>query len=472
MLARKIRSREISCRGALEAYVDRLDKVNPRINAVVATDLDSAAAQADEADRRLQRGDPIGPLHGVPMTVKESLDVAGMATTWGVNGFQDNKPSQDAGAVARLRAAGAIIFGKTNVPTRLADWQTYNPIYGTTVNPWDETRAPGGSSGGSAAALASGLTALELGSDLAGSLRNPAHYCGVYSHRPTYGVVPQRGHSLNGRRAPEEFSVIGPLARCADDLETSLQILAGPDPSSGETFVLRLPAPRGKQISDYRIAVVFDDPVARVDGMVRDKLQEVVETLATCGATISDRARPQVESERSHALFMRMMRAATAGRLDAAAFEQALALSRSETAQDNPAKHAAKAMTITHREWLDDKEQKEQIALKWNAFFQDYDLLLCPAAATTAVPHDQQGERYTRTISVNGVATSVVDQMFWAGYPALVDLPSTTAPAGLASDGLPAGVQIIGPSYGDLTTIALAKHLEAAGIGFIPPPGF
>jgi amidase len=283
--------------------------------------------------------------------------------------------------------------------------------------------------------------------------------------------VSQRGHSLSGRRAAEAFSVIGPLARSAEDLELSLGILAGPDPLSGENFAVTLPASRGKRISDYRIAVILDDPTARVDGAVQDKLQAIVDILAKHGASISDGARPDIASEQSHGLFMRMMRAATAGRLDATVFERMLALARSADAADDFSTRLAKTVTVTHRQWLDDREQQEQVALKWGAFFEDYDVLLCPAAATTAVPHDQEGERQARVIPVNGVATSVVDQMFWAGYPALADLPSTTAPVGLAADGLPVGLQIVGPRYGDLTTIMLARLLETEGIGFIPPPG-
>jgi amidase len=470
-LAKKIRAREVGCREALEVYLDRLQEANPRINAVVTTDLESAKAQSDEADRQLARGEPVGPLHGVPMTVKESFDVVGMPTTWGVGGFADNLPARDAVAVARLRAAGAIVFGKTNVPVRLADWQTYNSVFGTTVNPWDETRTPGGSSGGSAAALASGLTALELGSDLAGSLRNPAHYCGVYSHRPTYGLVPQRGHSLNGRQVAEEFSAIGPMARSAEDLETSLGILSGPDRGAGEGFVLKLPAARGARISDYRIAVMLDDPTARVDSAVQDKIQDVVDTLARGGASINDRARPDVASEQSHALFMRMIRAATAARLDEATFTEMLSRARSVDAPDDFHTRTARAVTVTHREWLLDKERKEQISRKWHAFFEDYDVLICPAAATTAVPNDQEGERHTRVISINGVETSVLKQMFWAGYPALADLPSTTVPAGPGADGLPVGLQMVGQRYADLTTIMLGRLLEREGIAFIPPPG-
>jgi amidase len=197
------------------------------------------------------------------MTVKESFDVIGLPTTWGLTELKENIPTANALAVDRLLAAGAVIFGKTNAPVLLADSQSYNPVYGTTNNPWDTSRTPGGSSGGAAAALAAGLTGLELGSDIGGSIRNPAHYCGVFGHKPTYGIAPPRGQALYGNVATSDISVIGPLARSAEDLTLALDIVAGPDPVEAAVWRLDLAAPRGKALTDYRIAVMLDDPIAR-----------------------------------------------------------------------------------------------------------------------------------------------------------------------------------------------------------------
>ncbi len=226
-LATRIRERRLGCRDLLDHMLDRVDRFNSTLNAIVVLDSERARARADAADAAIARGDIWGPLHGVPMTFKESYDIEGLPTTWGLPELAGNLAERDSTVVRRMRDAGAVVFGKTNVPVLLADWQSYNPVYGTTNNPWDVTRTPGGSSGGSAAALAAGLTGLEAGSDIGASIRNPAHYCGVYGHKPTYGVVPPRGHATPGVLAPADISVVGPLARSAEDLEVALDADGG-----------------------------------------------------------------------------------------------------------------------------------------------------------------------------------------------------------------------------------------------------
>src|SRR2546430_8162995 len=228
-LASLIRRKKIGCAELLELYLARVEKYNPTLNAIIATDLEGARKRARAADRALARKQEWGPLHGVPMTIKESYDVVGMPTTWGVPDLKGNLPPRNALAVDRLLGAGVVLFGKTNVPIYLADYQSYNAIYGTTNNPWEVSRAPGGSSGGSAAAIAAGLCGIEAGSDIGSSIRNPAHYCGVYGHKPTFGIVPPRGQALPGRLAQGDISVVGPLGRSAEDLEIGLGIMAGPD---------------------------------------------------------------------------------------------------------------------------------------------------------------------------------------------------------------------------------------------------
>jgi amidase len=283
-LAAAIRAREIGSRELLEHYLKRIERHNPALNAIIVSDLHRAKQRADEADVALARGESWGPLHGLPMTVKESFDVIGLPTTWGLTELKDNIPTANALAVDRLLAAGAVIFGKTNVPVLLADSQSYNPVYGTTNNPWDTSRTPGGSSGGAAAALAAGLTGLELGSDIGGSIRNPAHYCGVFGHKPTYGIAPPRGQALRGSVAASDISVIGPLARSAEDLALALDIIARPDPVEAVGWRLDLAAPRGEALADYRIAVMLDDPNCEVDREVQDILQRLVDFLAGQGS--------------------------------------------------------------------------------------------------------------------------------------------------------------------------------------------
>src|SRR5207244_5633377 len=273
-------------------------------------------------DRALAKRDVWGPLHGVPMTIKESYDVAGLPTTWGVPASKNNIATTNAVAVDRLLGAGVVLFGKTNVPLYLADWQSFNAIYGTTNNPWDVTRAPGGSSGGSAAALAAGLTGLEAGSVIGASIRNPAHYCGVWGHKPTYGICPPAGQALPGNVAPSDISVIGPMARSAADLALGLEVMAGADAIDGAGWRLELPPPRRKTLKEYRVAIMLNDPNAEVDREVQDVLQRLADFLARSGAQVSDRARPAIDTAVAARLYVRLLRAATSGRQSDEVFEK------------------------------------------------------------------------------------------------------------------------------------------------------
>src|SRR5215813_13046429 len=276
-----LRNREVSSRELLDHYLKRVERYNPQINAVVTLDVDRARKRADEADQALARGELWGPLHGLPMTIKDTIETAGLRTTAGAPIHTNHIPAHDAPVVARLKAAGAIVFGKTNTPVFAGDAQTYNPIFGVTNNPWDLTRSPGGSSGGSAAALSAGLTGLELGSDIGGSIRNPAHYCGVYGHKPSYDIIPLRGHIPGppGLLSGTDIAVLGPLARSAKDLSLVLGLLVGPDEDEGVAWRLELPSPRRGALREYRVAAWLDDPVCPVDNEVRRRLEATVEAL-------------------------------------------------------------------------------------------------------------------------------------------------------------------------------------------------
>lgn len=472
-LAGHIRRRKIGCLELLEHYLTRIERYNPSVNAVVVTDLPAARQRAKAADRALANGEIWGPLHGVPMTVKESYDVVGMPTTWGLPERRDNMPRQNSLAVDRLLARGVVLFGKTNVPRMLTSWQSYNDVYGTTNNPWDLRLAPGGSSGGSAAALAAGLTGLEAGSDIGSSIRNPAHYCGVYRHKPTYGICPSRGHALSANVAAGDISVIGPMARGADDLALALAAMAGPDDRDGGAYRLLLPAPKRRKLGEFKIAVMLEDPNAEVDTAVQEQLQALTDFLGTKRVTLSDSARPDIDTSQANRIYFLLLRAAQSGRLSDEMFARDQETVRTlKHDDDSYFARMTRAHLMSHRDWLGHNEERHRMRLKWADFFQEYDLLLCPVTSSAACPHDHEGERWERSITVNGKKVPTTDQAFWAGYSGVVYLPSTVAPVGFTSEGLPVGVQIIGPQYGDRTCIAFAKLLEREYHGFVPPPGY
>ena len=472
-LAGDIRRGKIGCLEALDAFLARMERHNPKLNAIVVTDVDGARRRARQADAALRKGTVWGPLHGVPMTIKESYDVAGLPTTWGLPALKDNIAPRNALAVDRLLAAGVVLFGKTNVPAWLADYQSYNDVYGTTNNPWDLTRSPGGSSGGSAAALAAGLTGFEAGSDIGSSIRNPAHYCGVFGHKPTYGIVPPRGQALPGRVAQGDISVIGPMARSADDLALGLAAMAGPDEIDGAGLRLALPAPRRKALRDFKVAVMLTDPAAEVDREVQARLQALADFLAKKKAKVSHTARPAIDTAQAHRTYIFLLRAATAGRQTPEEFRRNAEIARG-LAPDDERYYAwtMRANTASHRDWLAANETRHQIRWRWAEFFREWDLLLCPVASSAAFPHDHEGERHERTIVVNGRRVPCVDQLFWAGYSGMAYLPSTVAPCGFTPGGLPVGVQIVGPQYGDRTCIEFARLLEREFQGFVPPPDY
>jgi amidase len=472
-LAAAIRRKTIGCLELLDLYLARVEKHDGALNAVVVRDFERARARARAADRALARRDVWGPLHGVPMTVKESYDVAGLPTTWGVPTYKNNIASKNAVVVDRLLDAGVVLFGKTNVPLFLSDWQSFNAIYGTTNNPWDVTRAPGGSSGGSAAALAAGLTALEAGSDIGSSIRNPAHFCGVYGHKPTWGIVPRSGQALPWQKAPVDIDVVGPLARSADDLAVALSIMAGPDAIDAAGWQLRLRAPRAKRLRDFKVALMLDAPESRVDRTVQDRLQALGDFLGRQKVKVNDRARPAIDTAEAFAVYTRLLRSATSDRQTDADFEANLDVVAALAPDDQSYyARATRAAVISHREWLAANEARHRMRLAWAEFFRTYDLLLCPVAGVAAFPHDQDRERHKRTVAVNGAPVPVTDHLFWAGYSGMAFLPSTAAPCGFTPAGLPVGVQIVGPQYGDLTCLAFARLLEREFQAFVPPPAF
>ncbi len=472
-LARRLRRRELSALEALDHSLDRIARLDGAINAVPVLDIDRARARARDADEALAHGELWGPLHGVPMTVKESFNVAGLPTTYGFEAFRDNRATADAVAVQRLKAAGAVIFGKTNVPVSLADWQSFNPVYGTTNNPWDPTRTPGGSSGGSSAALAAGFTALELGSDIGASIRNPAHYCGVWGHKPTWGVVPLKGHELTPMVDADHFdiAVAGPLARSATDLQLAMDVLA--TPLDLWTPLGRMPVTwrtRDLPPPHYRVAVLFDDEEAEVDASVQQALRELVAFLRAAGVAVTEGERP-VDSAEAHEVYVHLLRAATGSHYDEATHAAATARARDFAADDRSyaARHF-RGNASSHRDWVRFDARRTALQRQWSDFFERHDLLICPVATSPAFEHAQQGERWERMIPVNRRGQPSTDQLFWAGYPGIVGLPATAVPIGQSADGLPIGAQIVAPLFGDPDGLRFARWLEAEFRGFVPPP--
>lgn len=469
-LADLVRSKKIGALELLDHYIGRVERLDPKINAVVVRDFDRARTRARSLD---DKTDKSAPLFGVPMTTKESFDIAGLPTTRGHAAMKDKPVRISTIAVRRLEAAGAVVFGKTNVPVDLADWQSYNPVYGTTSNPWNTDHTPGGSSGGSAAALAAGLTGFEIGTDIGGSIRVPAHYCGVFGHKPTFGLLPNYGDPATSSAAGgADISVMGPMARSAADLAVGLDILAGPDPD--ETgLTVTLPAPRFIGLKDLRVAVWPDQPGQVTDSETSAKLLELAHALERQGVTVSRTARPAFDATEAYHLYLQLLDCAWSSRLSdeivANKVARAAALPDSAKSADDIMVRMAE---ITHRKWLGLNEKRFQWRRLWSAFFRDWDVLLCPVIASAALPHRQDGPTWERRITIDGKDIAYNDMLFWPGLTGGYHLPGTVAPLGMTKAGLPLGVQIAGPIHGDRTTIAVAALLEQVWLGFKPPPGW
>jgi amidase len=472
-LARRIARGEIGARALLEHMLERIARFNGELNAVVLLRTDEARRRADEADAALRAGTSWGPLHGVPVSIKECFDWAGTPSTFGRPSRMAHRAADDAVTVARLKQAGAIVLGKTNVPLDLADWQTFNAVYGATRNPWDHARSPGGSSGGSAVALAAGFTALELGSDHSGSIRMPTHFCGVYGHKPSYGLVPVRGHAYDPHSPPDDINVVGPLARSAEDLELALRVMAGPEATDARAWRLALPEAGRASLRDFRVAVLTGDADFPVDADTRRTALEIAAVLRDAGASVTiDPALP-VPSRQSYELHIALARAASAFRRDPAD----IAALMPEAAALDPADHAYEALmlrglTQSHREWLERNAERQRVRDAWELFFTDCDALIAPVSPTPAFPLMHDVPKPQQQLLVDGVMRPNADTYFWIGLASVAYLPATTIPAGRSGAGLPIGLQIIGPEFSDLRCIALARLLESAHRGFTPPPAY
>ena len=469
-------AKTVSSRELVDAAIARIEALDTKINAVAVRDFAAAREAARAADAALARGER-RPLLGLPMTVKESFNIAGLPTTWGDPKFKDWRPDADALTVSRLKAAGAVILGKTNVPIHLADWQSYNEIHGTTNNPWDLTRTPGGSSGGSAAALAAGFGALELGSDIGGSLRAPAHYCGVFAHKPSIDLVPMRGGGPPGTPPllpiRDDLAVLGPMARGAADLALGLAVLAGPDEmTDGIGYKLALPPARHARLKDFRVLLLDTHPLCPTANSVMGALGELEGRLGKSGCAVSRTSQRLPDLARTTRLYVELLMAFYMTDLPAADRRRVEGWARALSPDDESlTAYRLRGLTISFPDWVRANRVRAGLRQQWRSLFQDFDVVLCPAMPTPAFPHDHT-PKLIRQLDIDGKLVVYDDQIVWAAIATLFGLPATVAPIGRSATGLPIGVQIIGGFLEDRTTIAFAGEIEREYGGFVPPPGF
>ena len=430
----------------LNAQLARIKRIDPQVNAVCTLAVDAAGERALAADEATAKGESWGPLHGVSITIKDAISTEGIRSTGGSRTLLDNVPQHDAAVVSAVRRAGAIVFGKTNVPLWSGDFQTFNEMFGTTNNPWDLNRVPGGSSGGAAAAVACGMTSFEIGTDIGGSVRVPSAFCGVFGHKPSFGVIPTLGYldEPNGGVTESDVNVFGPIARSADDLELLFGLLAGPTPDRAVGWRLDLPGADVTSLRALRVATWFDEPSVPMDTEMISILDGVADRLEGAGFKIDRNVRPQLD-------FTNAWR--SGGWLIGAA------CNISDGERD-----------VSHNEWLLADRERARLRHRWAEFFENVDVLLCPITLTPAFPHQQEGSWATREFVVNGAPVPYLSLEAWPALIGAAYLPSTSAPVGRTAAGLPVGVQVVSPYLHDYRSIAVARLITDLVDGYAVPP--
>lgn len=432
---------ELSSRELTEHFIERIERLDGEINSVITRDFETALAESDVADASQQKGQSLGVLHGVPITVKDALQTKNLKSTGGATELRDNVPSQDAAVVASIRRQGGIVMGKTNLPRWSGDIQAYNDIFGTTNNPWDISRGPGGSSGGAAAAVAMGFTSFEIGTDIGGSIRFPAAFNGVWGHKPSFGVIPTTGYldHIDGGLNEADINVFGPIARSAQDLELLLTVMKRNSPP----WVAELEA-APEDLKDLKIGAWLDDEFCPVDDEVREQLEKAVDALEKDGISVDRSARPELDPDEAAMLGLWLVQRAISQSTDS----------------DGPG----------HRIWLDQHVRREELKLKWAQFFDRYDAVIMPVCFVPPFEHQQQGDFGSRTLRCNGEHRNYIDVVKWTTMVGMAYLPSTVPPIGLGASGMPIGCQVVGPYGGDRLTIALAGRIGDLMGGYQPPP--
>ncbi|MDP9403599.1 MAG: amidase family protein [Actinomycetota bacterium] len=471
-MTRLLRAGAVSSRELVDLHLERIERLDGRLNAVVTVDAAAARRRADDLDRRLARGGPAGLLHGLPLTLKDCWATEGMRTTAGSRSMADLVPDADAEVVVRLRAAGAVIMGKTNLPEKVTGQETANALFGRTCNPWDPDHTPGGSSGGAAAAVAAGLSPLEVGSDSGGSIREPAHCCGVYGHFSTSGLVPLAGHlpsvPVDDTGADIDLMAAGPLGRSADDLALAMRVLAGLVPLD------EAPAPER-----LRVALWLGDADFPPSREVASLVRGAAHALASAGTSVREVA-PAFDAAEAREVAFQLWVAASASSTDDD--QQARVVERAaRTSPDDRTLSTLRdrAQAMSHRDWQRLDARRRSMARAWAALLEEVDVVLCPVSPVPAVRHDAEpGEvdsvdrRLARTIDVDGRARPYLDQIMWNIVVGMAGLPSTVAPVGRTAGGLPVGAQVVGRRHADALTIAVAGIVGALSRGYGVPPGF
>ncbi len=468
--AAAIRERAISSVELTQYTLRRIDAFQPRLNAYVYQTRDEALEAARQADQAIARNASTGAFHGVPINVKESFGVKGQPCTWGVPEFKNAIAPVDSVAVRRLRDAGAIVLGGTNVPKFLMDGQSFNEIYGVTNNPWDLARTPGGSSGGSAASLAAGMAFFSVGSDIGGSIRTPSAFCGIYGHKPTLDIVSAAGHFPGGLHDVPGFSTLlavsGPMARSAEDLEAGLRILAGPESPGSKAFQWTLPKPRHDRLRDYRIGYLLEDPFLPVSGETKAVLQAAIRACEKAGANVQQGWPAGFQFQEFLETYFFLLCA-----FDFSVMPPDLQ-QRVRPGFEKRSDPMAKGALSSFAEWQRHNRKRLAYRALWEKFFENIDVFLMPTAFTTAFPHDQTPPDKRRIPTPEGATQTFLDLLAYITPATVTGCPATTAPAGLSKSGLPVGLQIVGPYLEDATPIRFAQLLAVEIGGFQPPPGY
>ena len=470
---RALREGVISSRELLETTFNRIRKHNPRLNAFVTLMEEQATERGRLADQDRAAGNLWGPLHGLPIVIKDAFETAGVRTTSGSKMLEKHVPKEDAAAVARLKKAGAIVIGKTNMPEFAGDLQSFNEIVGTSNNPWDTKRTPGGSTGGGAACIAAGIGFLELGSDIGGSIRTPSHFCGIYGHKPTLNVVPMEGHippPPGTMPTTPDLPVAGPMARSARDLALQLEVMAGPFSKDSIAYRWHLPSARGSRLKDYRIGYVLDDPFCPLGSDVLEVLSIAIEALRKAGLELVQGWPKAFHPQDSFETYLRLLAAVIGAGLGE---EQIRVIQQStQSAWGHYAQGWLDGMNLTHRQWMGLTEGRLKVRAVWEEYFKTYDAFLMPENIVPAFPHDQKLTFFERKVATPQGERLYADMLKWISPATLSGCPATVAPVGRTKANLPVGLQIMGPYLEDATAIDIAGRVTEVIGGFEPPPGF
>lgn len=441
-----IHRKELGSVELLDAELARIERLNRDVNAVCTLSIEAARERAVAADDAAAAGAFWGPLHGIPITVKDALATAGIRSTGGSPQLLDHVPQRDAEVVSAVKDAGAIVMGKTNLPLWSGDLQTFNEMFGTTNNPWDLTRVPGGSSGGAAAAVSCGMTSFEIGTDIGGSVRVPSAFCGVFGHKPSFGVIPTLGYldEPNGGVTESDINVFGPIARSAEDLELLLGVMARPVEERAPAWRLELPEAGFDELRSLRVAAWFDEPSITMDREMVEVLHGVADRLAGEGVAVDPAARPSIDFTD--------------------AWKSGAWLIASATHISDGDRH------VSHTDWLLADRERARRRHRWAEFFERFDVLLCPVTSMPPFPHHQEGTWSDRQIEIDGVTVPYLTLEAWPALIGSAYLPSTSTPVGRTAGGLPVGVQVVSPYLHDLRSIRAARLIAALTGGYSVPP--